>query len=64
MAWNVAFAAEFYAEYEILPKTVQDELLLGAKLLELYGPGLGRPHVDTLKGSRYANMKGVAVQGE
>lgn len=32
-------------------------MLLGAKLLEVYGPNLGRPHVDTLKGSRYANMK-------
>jgi hypothetical protein len=36
---------------------VQDELLAHAKLLEEFGPQLGRPWVDTLKGSRYANMK-------
>lgn len=57
MAWNVAFAVEFFVEYEALPETVQDELLLGARLLEMYGPSLGRPHVDTLNGSEYANMK-------
>ena len=26
-------------------------------LLEVYGPGLGRPHADTLAGSKHANMK-------
>lgn len=28
-----------------------------AGLLEIYGPRLGRPHADTLSGSRHANMK-------
>ena len=28
-----------------------------ALLLQQFGPNLGRPHVDTLKGSRHANMK-------
>ena len=27
------------------------------RLLEVYGPKLGRPHVDTLNGSNFANMK-------
>jgi hypothetical protein len=31
--------------------------LAKARLLESFGPTLGRPHVDTLKGSRHANMK-------
>jgi hypothetical protein len=31
--------------------------LAHAKVLELIGPTLGRPRVDTLKGSRHANMK-------
>jgi hypothetical protein len=26
-------------------------------LLETYGPALGRPHADTLSGSKHANMK-------
>ncbi|MFJ4065056.1 hypothetical protein ACIPW4_07125 [Pseudomonas sp. NPDC089996] len=28
------------------------------RLLQSSGPALGRPHVDTLNGSRFANMKG------
>ena len=36
---------------------MQDELLAHAKLLGEFGPTLGRPRVDTLKGSRYVNMK-------
>ena len=36
---------------------VQTEILALSRLLQNLGPQLGRPHVDTLKGSRYANMK-------
>src|SRR4029077_8990401 len=36
---------------------VQDELLAHIGLLEQFGPQLGRPRVDTLNGSRRANMK-------
>ena len=36
---------------------MQDELLAHAKLLAQFGPQLGRPRVDTLNGSRHANMK-------
>lgn len=64
MTWKVAIADEFFAEYGALPQAVQDELLLGAKLLELYGPSLGRPHVDTLKGSKYANMKELRFRAD
>jgi hypothetical protein len=37
--------------------TLQDELLAHARLLQEFGPHLGRPTVDTLKGSKHANMK-------
>jgi hypothetical protein len=36
---------------------VQDELLAHLKLLQQFGPHLGRPRVDTLSGSKHANMK-------
>lgn len=32
-------------------------------LLEQFGPRLGRPHVDTLKGSRHAHMKELRFDG-
>lgn len=57
MAWTVAFVDEFMPEVGAMPRDVRRELLAMARLLELHGPQLGRPHVDTLKGSGYANMK-------
>ena len=36
---------------------MQDELLAHIELLEQFGPRMGRPRADTLKGSRHANMK-------
>jgi hypothetical protein len=57
MSWDVQFYDDFDAEFEELPEAVQDELLAHARLLEEFGPQLGRPRVDTLKGSKHANMK-------
>ena len=36
---------------------LQDELLAHARLLQEFGPHLGRPTVDMLKGSKHTNMK-------
>ena len=57
VTWKVLFHEEFEAEFDALPGDVQDELLAHAKLLQQFGPQLGRPRADTLKGSRHANMK-------
>ena len=57
MNWEVGFDPAFDSEFDALPAAVQDELLAQAKLLETFGPSLGRPRVDTLNGSRHANMK-------
>lgn len=57
MVWTVFFHEAFASEFAELPEAVQDALLAHAGLLEQFGPGLGRPRVDTLKGSRHANMK-------
>lgn len=57
MEWIVEFHDDFEPEFEALPEEVQDELLAQANLLEQFGPQLGRPRVDTLKGSKYSNMK-------
>jgi hypothetical protein len=57
MPWSVIFHEEFDPEFQELEEALQDELLAHAKLLQSYGPALGRPTVDTLKGSKHANMK-------
>ena len=64
MAWVVSFAEEFKVEFDTFSELVQNELLLNARLLEEFGPQLGRPHVDTLKGSDYANMKELRFKAE
>ena len=55
--WDVEIGDEFEPEFDALPEDVQDEILAHARLLQEYGPQLGRPRVDTLNGSRHANMK-------
>ncbi len=57
MAWDVEFHADFMEEFEYLPKEVQDELLAHVEVLEIIGPQMNRPRVDTLKGSKHKNMK-------
>jgi hypothetical protein len=57
MSWEVLFHEEFEPEFDELARDVQDELLARAGVLEEFGPSLGRPAVDTLKGSDHANMK-------
>jgi hypothetical protein len=57
MSWTVRFADEFDPEFAELSQAVQDELLAQAKVLEKFGPQAGRPRVDTLNGSKHANMK-------
>lgn len=57
MMWTVIFHDEFEPEFDELPAEVQDELYAEAAFVERFGPETGRPHVDTLKGSDYANMK-------
>lgn len=59
MPWTVIDHDDFEAEHDALPEDVQDELTAHRLLLERFGPQLGRPHVDTLKGSEHSNMKEI-----
>ena len=54
---TVLLADEFELEFSGLPEDVQVEALAHSRLLQQFGPNLGRPRVDTLKASRNANMK-------
>jgi hypothetical protein len=50
-------ADEFVPEFDALHEDVRTEILALSLVLEKFGPQLGRPRVDTLKGSLHANMK-------
>jgi hypothetical protein len=64
MAWGVAFHPNFRAEFDKLSEPVQDELFASLDLLREFGPALGRPDVDTLNESRYANMKELRFRAD
>ena len=57
MKWVVEIADEFKPEFDILHDDVQTEILAQSRALQAFGPHTGRPRVDTLNGSRHANMK-------
>lgn len=57
MSWSVLFHPLFEPEFDRLGRGIQDELLAQASALAELGPSLGRPRVDTLKGSAHANLK-------
>jgi hypothetical protein len=64
MVWTVELHDAFDAEFEALPQSVQDAIAAASLLLNEYGPSLGRPHADTLTGSRHANMKELRFRAE
>ena len=55
--WDVEYTEEFGAWWEDLEPDDQERLTAAVELLEKLGPSLGRPLVDTLKGSKHPNMK-------
>src|SRR4051812_14076200 len=55
--WHASFHPAFDAEFQVLPEVIQDEVVALAGAIAVAGPQLGRPRVDTLKGSKHANMK-------
>jgi len=64
MKWTVNFHKKFEEEFDELNQEVQDELLAHALLLEEFGSQLGRPAVDTLNGSKHANMKELRFKAD
>ena len=55
--WSVATTSNFDRWFAQLDEDAQAEIIAKVNLLKLFGPRLGRPHADTLKGSKHANMK-------
>lgn len=64
VSWEVIFFRDFDPEYAELPAAVQDELLAHLKVVERFGPDAKRPRVDTLNGSKHANMKEIRFDAD
>jgi hypothetical protein len=62
MAWDVEFTNEFEHWWNTLSEDEQIDVDAKVRLLEKFGPALGRPHADTVQGSRHPNMKELRIQ--
>lgn len=60
--WDVEFTDEFEKWWLTLDEDQQTSIAASVRLLQEDGPNLGRPHVDTLKNSKHANMKELRTQ--
>jgi len=58
----VEYTDQFEEWWESLTEGEQINVDAKVRLLEQRGPALGRPHVDTIQGSRHPNMKELIVQ--
>jgi hypothetical protein len=62
VSWEIEFTDEFEAWWLALSEDEQADVDAGVRLLEAHGPRLGRPHVDSVKGSKHSNMKELRTQ--
>ena len=62
MTWEVEVSDEFRVWYLALNVEERSSVASSVAMVELHGSELGRPHVDTLRGSAFPNMKELRVQ--
>lgn len=55
--WEIEYTDEFERWWNTLPEEVQESVAHDIEVLQAVGPGLGRPQVDTARGSQFSNMK-------
>jgi hypothetical protein len=60
--WDVEFTDEFEQWWRELNEDEQESVSASVELLTTLGPGLPRPHADTVKGSKHPNMKELRTQ--
>ena len=57
MEWQILVSEEYEKWFTLLPQKDKAAIATDLEVLRHFGPQLGRPHVDQIKGSRYSNMK-------
>ena len=62
MTFAIEVSDEFIEWYDSLNVQEWESINSAVEWLAEYGPTLGRPYVDTLKGSSIANLKELRVQ--
>jgi hypothetical protein len=62
MGWLVSFHEAFAEEFADFDAEVKISIEAAVIALREIGPQLGRPHADTLDGSKHANMKELRLK--
>jgi len=62
--WRVGSTVDFDVWFSALDRDAREEVAVAVELLKHRGPLLSRPWADTLKGSRFANMKELRVNAK
>lgn len=62
MTWTILTTKRFEEWFDEQNDDLQERVLAVMGRLQFWGPGLSRPFADTVKGSRFANMKELRVQ--
>ena len=62
--WNIVNTDEFTSWFNQLDVDAQMGIVEVARVLQEFGPRLGRPYVDTLKNSTLVNLKELRVQSK
>ena len=60
--WLVTTEDEFDTWFDSLSEAAQESVLAAIQALKECGPMTGRPLVDTVKGSKFPNMKELIIQ--
>jgi hypothetical protein len=60
--WPINYTKE-YGEW-FSAQEEENQMAINAKIIVLseFGPNLGRPYVDTIQGSKYANLKELRIK--
>ena len=59
--WDIQATDEYLEWFNQQSVKVKEVILAKVVLLQAFGPQLGRPHADTLKGSSVKNLKELRV---
>jgi hypothetical protein len=62
--WEVIRTEEFILWVSSLDDDAKEAIFKHVTILKRLGPSLGRPYVDTIKGSKFTNLKELRIQNK
>lgn len=60
--WDIETTDAFDEWFELQTQALKEDVLSAMQILSEYGPQLGRPFADTVKGSEFTHMKELRIQ--